>query len=370
MEVALEQERREVTQNTETVAQLHARALSETCAQRAELWLSEIVFSSEADRLKAEAILDIVTRRPDFPSVQLSGFHDLKALDTSMARRFSLHIVREPLNEDRDHIRARALATLVELPDITPVETLIIADGLKCRFRTVAHAVKQAIGSLSHTELSALRETATQWKGAEAMKVAPLLAVIDEAYQYAPTRPLVEAFKEEKERERSHFPKHERDESKKAITAKRASRTIFRPARTRGVTANNSNAIASNIDVSRTGPLPTSAVRPPVESTVQTQDMAPISLPPRPVVSPAPASLDELRDSALRDKTWQELLFERDRQKDPRKLCACIAEMVARFDIDLTRDATSSSLIYVLSHSDPALKRMGGALVEHLFRKV
>jgi len=369
MEVALERESREVTQSTETVTQLHARALRETCAQKAELWLSEIFFSPEDDRVKAQAIFDVVTRRSDFPSIQLRGFQDLKTLDPHTARRFALQIVQEPLNEDRDHIRARALATLVELPDITPVETLLIADGLKCKFRTVTHAVKQAIGSLSRTELSALRETAAQWTGAEASKVAPLLTLIDEAYPYAPNRSLVEAFQEEKSGERLVFPKQARDESEKVLAVNRASRSMFHPARPRGVAPSNSHTPTANVDLSRASPPLTSAARPSARSTTQTQSIALTSLPPKPVVSTAPPSLDELRDSTLLDKTWQELLFERDRQKDPRKLCACIAEMAARFGIELTRDATSSSLIFVLSHPDPALKRMGGALVEHLFRK-
>jgi hypothetical protein len=373
MEVVLERNSQELTQGTDTVEELHARALREPCALKAELWLSEILFSPGDDRLKAEVILDIVTRRADFPSVQLRAFQDLKALDPDTARKFVLQIVQEPLHEDRDHIRARALATLVELPAITPGEALLLADGLKCRFRTVAYAVTHAIGSLSRADLSAIGEAAAQWKGTEAIKVAPLVAALKEAYQDAPTRSVIEALEDEKEHEKLVSPKQPRPESALVPAAKRVSRAIFRPAPASSKAAIDSQAVETNARVPRVSPSPTSVVR-PLEApstqapTTQAQSMAPISLPPRPVVSTAPASLDALRDPKLLDKTWQELLFERDRQKDPRKLCACIAEMLARFGAELTRDAASSSLIYVVSHSDPELKRMGEVLVDRLFR--
>lgn len=368
MEVVVERNSQELTRETPTVEQLHAKALRETCAQKAELWLSEILFSPQDDRLKAEAILDIVTRRSDFPSVQLRAFQDLKALDPSVARQFVLHILKEPLNEDRDHIRARALATLVELPHITPSEALLIADGLNCRFRMVAHGVRQAIGSLSRAELSVIGEAAAQLKGAEASKVAPLVAAIKEAYQDAPTCSVLEAIENERGSERLVFPKQARPDIAKLAAANHAPRSIFRPASASSAAAKGSQAVATNARPSRVSPSPPSTVRPLETPTTQAHSMAPISLPPRPAVSTTQASLDTLRDSKLLDKTWQELLFERDRQKDPRRLCACIAEMAARFGVELTRDAASSSLIYVVSHSDPELKRMGEVLVNHLFR--
>lgn len=365
MEVAVERNSKELTRDTPSVEQLHAMVLRETCAQKAELWISEILFSPQDDRLKAEVIFDIVTQRADFPSLQLRACHDLKALDPNTARKFVLQIVQEPLNEDRDHIRARALATLVELPTITPSEALLIADGLKCRFRTVAYAVRQAIGSLSRVELDALGDVAAQLKGADAARVAPLRALIEEVYESSRIRPRVEALEVERTSEKLVVPKRARPEMTKRAVTHSGSRTTLRPAPTISVAAKDSQANAS---LPHGRPSPTSSVRPLEASTTQAQSIAPISLPPRPAAPTTQASLDALRDSKLRDKTWQDLLFERDRQKDPRKLCACIAEMVARFGPELARDAASSSLIFVVSHRDPELKRMGEVLVNQLFR--
>jgi hypothetical protein len=369
MEAVVERKSQELHQNAPAMKELHAIALQATCAYKVEFVLSEIFASSEDDRVKAKAILDIATRRSDYPSIQLLALQDLKILDPSSARLLVSQLLQEPLDEERDHIRARALATLVELPDITPNEAMFIGEGLKCRIRNVAHAVKQAINSLSRPQLGALEDAIAKLRGVDASKVAPLVAVVKEAYPSAPNRSVSEDFEEERDQARLSSHKGVRSAASSGAAGHRLSGSIRPPAPLKSVAPSGSRPAPNKPETSRVSSSPAAPARSFNEPTMQAQSVEPINLPPRPVVSTTAASLEALRDSKLLDKTWQELLFERDRQKDPRKLCACIAEMVARFGVELTRDAASTSLIYVVSHPDPELKRMGGVLVDHLFRR-
>lgn len=362
MEALLKTKRPQEHYVPKSVQDLHAMALQAACAHTAETFVSEIFSSLEPDRVRAEAILDIAMKRPDQPSIQLRSFQDLKALDTGAARRLVTHILQEPLDEDRDHLRARALATLVELPDITREEAILIGEGLRCRFRNVAHAVKQAINSLTRSQLSTLGDAVEQVQGVAASKVVPLAALIREAYPTAQSRSVVEEFADDRTAEEPSFPRELRNVSMPVASRIRPSaivKTVARP---------QPRPVAQEAETPGIGSVITAA-EPQVDTrTPQALTVEPLSLPSRPIVSITSASLNGLRDPKLLDKTWQELLFERDRQKDPRKLCACIAEMVARFGAELSRDAASSALIYVVSHPDPELKRMGEVLVDLLFR--
>ena len=338
----------------------------ERCAKKAEELFARILLCEAPREDQAQAILDIALSRGDFPHIQLRALSDLAALDAPRARTLIEHVVRQPIDEDREHVRARAYATLVDLSELDGADLALILRGLGERSRLVESAIKSSIGYLSEQRLRRLEQSLDQINPRVVPQVVSLRQLVRDGVSSSARRlPNLEAIEDQDEPK----PPRRRDAGT-ASSARTASNNFDRTQRSRvpPKAAAAARSITPQREVARMAapPIPTSQLI--GEGPLTTPVTREATLPPYPAEAGPAVSLETIRDIRFRDKTWQELLAERDRLHDPRQLCACMAEMTVRFGKELTRDAVSTKLVYVLSHPDPEIKRQAGLLVALLFR--
>jgi len=350
-----------------TLEKLRTGVLQAPCAKKAEELVAGILLTKASRTDQAQAILDIALSRGDFPHIQLRALSDLAALDTPRARTLIEHIVRQPIDEDREHIRARAYATLVNVSELQEADLTLILRGFSERSRLVQNAIKCAIGYLSEQRLRHLDQSLDQFNPRVAPQVGSLRQLVRDRLSSGARRlPALEPREDQEE------PKPPRRKEPGTTSSARPKSGHLERAQRPSVplkAAAAPRALTPQIEVARTpAPPPQRTSQPIREEPVTTPTNSEATLPARPVEPGAAVSLEALRDIRFRNMTWQELLTERDRLKDPRQLCACMAEMTVRFGKELTRDAASSKLVFVLSHPEPEIKRLAELLVAQLFR--
>lgn len=350
-----------------TLEQLRRGVLEARCAKEAERLVGDILLCEAPREDQAHAILDIALSRGDFPHIQLRALSDLAALDAPRARTLIEHIVRQPIDEDREHVRARAYATFVDVSELQGADLTLILKGLGERSRLVEGAIKSSIGYLSEQRLRRLEQSLDQVNPRGFPPVTSLRQLVRDRLSSGARRlPALDPREDQEE------PKPPRRKEPGTTSSARPKSGHFERAQRSSVpskVAAAPRALTPQIAVARApAPPPQRTSQPIREEPVTTPTNSEATLPARPVEPGAAVSLEALRDIRFRNMTWQELLTERDRLKDPRQLCACMAEMTVRFGKELTRDAASSKLVFVLSHPEPEIKRLAELLVAQLFR--
>lgn len=354
-----------------SVAELRAQALKEKCAHTVEARITDIVCASADDSERAQALLDIAIARNDLPHIQVRSCRDLSIIDPSRARQLVRYLLKEPPSEERDRVRARAFATLVELPNITEQEVLAVAHGLRDRFPIVREHILTAIKLLPaerFRELEALISTLSVQKGPHVVQLRELIAARaagegrGSGAELKPVR---------------------RGAQSLCIDSPLPSVSQSSQARPRTTTGVRSSAVRdgspSTKPPAQVGRAASEATPPfgdtharqsAVVPTISSPENASSGLASSPSNKALlnSASIEAIRVESLSSKTWAELLAQQDRYEDPRMLCACIAEMAVRFGADATLGAAAAKLCFVASHSDPDIKRMSAALTHYLFQ--
>ena len=352
------------------VAELRFRALKERCALTVEATILDIVCADADDGDRAQAILDIAIARNDLPHIQSRSCRDLAIIDPSRARELVRHLLKESPSDDRDMVRARAFATLAELPNLTEQEVLAVAHGLKDRLPLVREQVSRTINLLPSVrlrELQAVLERLSDNKGAHVVALRELAArvvtgVEESAEPEAKTRVRIGA-SDQKDSERHSTPKSPKQQT-------RAGRAVHAPV----VHRISSTTVSGKQELHSSSAHVASSVTQAVDRPVLSSNPPPadvnlseLSVPPRSEMLPSSKSIESLRSREFAGMTWAELRVQTERISTPRALCACIAEMVIRFGKDATLEAAAGQLCFVVSHTDPEIKAMSASLSTYLF---
>ncbi len=351
-------------QSSDDLDKLRDSALRERCALTTERLVGEILQSSVPVVQRVPAILDVALGRDDFPYIQVRALSELLYLSPEHARKLIEHILRQPIDEDRDHVRARAYATLVQIPAKTETDVRTLLYGLTEKSRAVQSAIAIAIRDLYGDTLRELQLLVDQADPSSAgrKKLKGLLELS------APTE-------RDFQRPRSRDARQARKEEGKKCAPQRAlNKQPVRPVDTPQEQKDGGRRGRSPRSSARSEPQPPLIQLPPVVASVPQPD-APMlsnqSTKAHPRMADfekhAPESLEEMRDPSYRKMTWRELLTQRDALTDPSMLCACFAEMIERFGARLARDEVATRLVWVMSHSEPELKSKAGILLRRLF---
>lgn len=345
----------------DTLESLRTRTLSVRCAIEAEVILGDIIhLAHEPASERAGAILDFAVTRDDLPPIQIRAITELLVLEPDHARKLIGHLVQRPFDEDLEHVRARAYAALVELPDPTQKDVALLEQGLKSS-RAARDAITRALEAQRTPKLEALKAVVGQQRPGATPPIVKLKAVLESAHdssheaRWQPERVarIVHA---------DTRPKQEKSVISAPPVPRRpkpaAERTLPRVGTKRGERAGTPAAIAPSVPPV-SPPAPKSS--PVSDTTMQ------LSLPPRPVEQATNAGLDSLREPRFHSMAWRELLAQRDSIRDPHMLCACFAEMASRFDRELAQDAVATRLVWIVSHPEPELKRKASLIVRALF---
>jgi len=356
--------------SSSSVAELRSRALTERCAFTVEATIIDIVCADADDGERAQAILDIAIARNDLPHIQSRSCRDLAIMDPSRARELVRYLLKESPSDDRDMVRARAFATLAELPNLTEQEVLAVAHGLKDRLPLVREQVARAINLLPSVrlrELQAVLERLADHKGAHVVALRELAArVVPGVEEFAEpevkTKVRIDA-SGLKDSERHPTPKlpKQRTRAGKAVHApvvqRISSTTVSGKQKLHSSSAHVASSVTHAVD------RPVSASNPPAADV----NLSELSVPPRSEVLPSSKSIESLRSGEFAGMTWAELRVQTERLSTPRALCACIAEMVIRFGKDATLQAAAGQLCFVASQTDPEIKAMSASLMTYLF---
>ena len=352
-----------------SVAELRSQALKERCALTVEARMIDILCADAEESERSQAILDIAIARNDLPHIQARSCRDLSIMDPSRARELVRYLLKESPSDERDMVRARAFATLAELPNLTEQEVIAVAHGLKDRFPIVREHVGRAIQLLPADRfrmLQAMVERLADHKGLHVVALRDFVARVVPGVGES-TEPDFKG----RVRVNEASPKDSQQPTPKLIRERASTARAVRdpviqrgpPAKVCGRQASHSSA--QRMEASRTN-LPDRRV------SVSTQPPAAVSLSqpslsPRSEVSSASVSIEGLRRGEFAGMTWAELRIETERSDNPRTLSACIAEMAVRFGKDATLQVTSGQLCFVASHADPEIKAMSASLSAYLF---
>jgi hypothetical protein len=345
--------------------QARAIALSARCPVETETAIRDILASKPSKSDRAQALLDVGHARGDLPFIQNRVLSELLKLDTERARQFIKYIIRDAVDFDHEHVRVRAYTALVELPEKTVDDARIIMKGLTERSRAVHSGIVNEINSLEEVDRQKLRELLGMIEpiAAGASKLQSLLesSEVSQPSMSVPPSKVV------------------RPQDEKLIRARCIATRVIpeggsndTPTRTQMSTSIK----VAPIDVRdpRPKPPPPAQEKMPFTEEVRAQSSSGQATagrkhPERGTdTSLWPRTLEEMRRPEFRSMKWSELLAQRDSLADPHSVCACLAEMRARFSPPmLVRDAIADRLCWVIAHNDPELKHKAGILMRQLF---
>jgi hypothetical protein len=340
-------------------------ALSARCPVATETAIREIIASKTAKSDRAQALLDVGHARGDLPFIQTRILSALLTLDPGRARQFIKYIIRNAVDFDHEHVRVRAYTALVELPEKTVDDARIIINGLTERPRAVYSGIINAINSLEEVDRQELRELLGNIPptAAGASKLQSLLesSEVSQPSMSVPPSKVV------------------RPQDGNLIRARRIATRVIPEGDsndTPTTTGMSTSIKDAPIDVRDPGPTPP----PPAQEKIQSarevraqsssaQATAGRKHPERGTdTSLWPQTLEEMRRPEFRSMEWSELLAQRDSLADPHSVCACLAEIRARFSPPaLVRNEIANRLCWVRAHQDSELRHKAGILMRQLF---
>ncbi len=340
-----------VSTRPDTLEATRLSALREPCALKVDELVGKIVFQKSPVANKAQALLDIAVARNDLPIIQNRICTELLILDAEKARVLISFVLKQPIDEDRDVLRARIFSAIVEMPSQTPEELATLAAGLKDRFPTVRRQIHSALVGLPRDRFDTLQKVVSGLaEGREPLvrELSNYLADIERGRLSSPPRILPPPLPK-----KSHPPQH--------------------PATRKNTVAQERLAARARLVAERraTAPAP-SPKRPPPSPAPGSLMAEPIAkpLPPPPAsqkpAMPVASSISDLRSPSLQSKTWGELQLALNTERDPIESCAIIAEMATRFDREMVLSGSASRLTYLASHQEVDVKKRAGLLINYL----
>ena len=344
-----------------------AIALGARCPVATETAIRDILISGISKSEQAQTLLDIGHVRQDLPFIQIRVLSELLVLDPARARKLSVHLIQQPFDEDREHVRAKAYATLVELPEKTLDDVRMLIRGLAERSRAVKSGIALAIDDLQDSEKRELRGLCERIEQIEenathTSKLTVLLKV-----PYAPPQSGSAATSAVPGAQDGN-PLPARPNTAKIIPEVPSTKASTKPVMRAAIEEMPRQARDSAPTI-----LPRAHVKTPVveEAVAQSFDgrVSAHRKHPQPGIDTplSHSSLDAMRDPKFHSMPWAELLAQRNSLVDPHEACACFAEMAVRFDRELARDLVASRLLWVMSHPEPEIKLKAVTLFRELF---